>query len=395
MPTSESVRLASIDLLRGVVMVLMALDHARDFFSAGGFDVRDVDDPALFLTRWVTHFCAPVFVFLAGTSAFLYGAGGKTAGEVSRFLLVRGVWLVLLEVTIVRFAWTFSVIPDLVFLQVIWVLGVSMIVLSALIHLPRWAIAGIGVGMIAFHNLLDGVRAEHLGQFGWLWSVMHEPAHLGAAWGVTVYPLYSLIPWVGVMAAGFALGPVMLLGPEARRRRLMGLGVVVTVAFVVLRAANVYGDPAPWLWHDHPVATVLAFVNTEKYPPSALFLAMTLGPALIALATLDSALVSGGGSAGGWLARVFIIFGRAPLFYYVTHLLLLQALAVVYAVILVGGIAPLLDQSSGPVAKPEGYGLGLPGVYTVWMLVVAALYLPCRWFAGVKHRRGNGWVRYL
>lgn len=202
-------RLDSIDLLRGLVMVLMVLDHTRDFFSAGGFNPRDVNDPALFLTRWITHFCAPVFVFLAGSSAFLHGARGRTRVELSRFLLTRGLWLVLLEMTLVRFAWTFSVFPDFMVLQVIWAIGISMIVLSALVHLPRWAIGSIGIGMIVGHNLLDGIEAAQLGQAGWLWIVLHEPALLHPVPGVSLFALYPLVPWGGVMAR-----PAMPLAPS-------------------------------------------------------------------------------------------------------------------------------------------------------------------------------------
>jgi uncharacterized membrane protein len=379
-------RLDSIDLLRGLVMVLMVLDHTRDFFSAGGFNPRDVHDPALFLTRWVTHFCAPVFVFLAGISAFLYGVRGRTAREVSWFLFTRGLWLVLLEVTIVRFAWTFSLFPDVVVLQVIWAIGISMVVLSGLIHLPGWAIGAIGIGMIAGHNLLDGIQAERLSQIGWLWHILHQPAFLHPTSDVSVLALYPLIPWIGVMAAGYALGPVMLLEPAARRRWLLRLGVALTLGFVLLRAANVYGDPAPWVVHDHIRATVLSFVNAEKYPPSALYLAMTLGPALIAMAAFES--------AKGKLARFLVLFGRVPLFYYVAHLLLLHTMAVVFAAAAHGDVAWLFGGL--PIeAKSEGYGLGLPGVYLVWMIVVALLYLPCRWFAEVKRRRSDGWLSYL
>ena len=380
------VRLDAIDLLRGLVMVLMVLDHTRDFFAAGNFNPRDVNDPALFLTRWVTHFCAPVFVFLAGTSAFLYGARGRTVREVSWFLFTRGVLLVLLELTIVRFAWTFSVFPDFVLLQVIWAIGMSMIVLSALIHLPLWAIGVIGVGMIASHNLLDGVLAEQFGQLGWLWNVLHQPALLHPTAKVTVLALYPLIPWIGVMAAGYALGPVMLRDPSSRRRWLVGLGLGVTLSFILLRATNFYGDPAPWTSHEGIVATLLSFVNTEKYPPSALYLAMTLGPALLALAAFEF--------AHGKVAKLLVTFGRVPLFFYIGHLLLLHAMAVTFAAIAHGDVAWLLG---GPpvAAKPAGYGLGLPGVYLVWMIVVAMLYLPCRWFAEVKRRRSDAWLSYF
>jgi uncharacterized membrane protein len=380
-------RLDSIDLLRGLVMVLMALDHTRDFFAAGGFNPRDVHDPALFLTRWVTHFCAPVFVFLAGTSAFFYGARGRTKGEVSRFLFTRGLLLVLLEVTIVRFAWTFSVFPDVVVLQVIWAIGTSMVVLSGLIHLPRWAIGALGIGMIAGHNLLDGIHAEQLGQIGWLWHVLHQPALLHPTSDVSVFALYPLIPWMGVMAAGYALGPVMLLEPASRRRWLVGLGVALTLGFVLLRATNFYGDPAPWVRHDDITATVLSFVNAEKYPPSALYLAMTLGPALIAMAAFAS--------AKGKLARFLVLFGRVPLFYYVAHLLLLHTMAVAFAAAAHGDVAWLFGGL--PIeAKSDDYAaLGLPGVYLVWLIAVALLYLPCRWFAEVKRRRNDGWLSYL
>jgi uncharacterized membrane protein len=387
-PMHRPLRITSIDLLRGVVMVLMALDHTRDFFSVGGLDVRNVHDPMLFLTRWITHFCAPVFVFLAGLSAFLYAAGGRTVHEVSLYLVTRGLWLVLLELTIVRFGWSFSLYPDVILLQVIWAIGVAMIVLAGLIHLPHWAIAAVGIAMILGHNLPDGILAEQLGQLAWVWNILHQRAVFHPAADVRLIVAYPLIPWIGVMAAGFAFGPVMLREPAERRRWLLASGIAVTLGFLLLRASNAYGDPAPWVWHTSVSATVLSFLNTEKYPPSALYLAMTLGPALLALAAFES--------ARGKLAEVFVTFGRVPLFYYIAHLLLLHALAVVFALILEGNIAWLLGglpMQRG--VKPTGYGLDLPGVYLMWMLVVAALYLPCRWFAELKQRRKESWLRYI
>ncbi|HET6522020.1 MAG TPA: hypothetical protein VFG47_19690, partial [Geminicoccaceae bacterium] len=241
------------------------------------------------------------------------------------------------------------------------------------------------IGMIACHNLLDGIQAEQLGRLGWLWSVLHQPVLLHPAPpGVAVFALYPLIPWTGVMAAGYALGPVMLRAD--RRRWLVGLGVGVSLGFVLLRAANVYGDPAPWAPQDGIVATVLSFVNAEKYPPSALYLAMTLGPALVALAAFES--------ARGAVARFLVLFGRVPLFYYVAHILLLHAMAVAFSAAVHGDVAWLFGGL--PIdARPAGYGLGLPGVYLVWMIAVAMLYPPCRWFADVKRRRGDGWLSYL
>ena len=368
-------------------MVVMALDHTRDFFTGGSFNPRDVHDPALFLTRWITHFCAPAFVFLAGTSAFLYGARGRTVREVSRFLFNRGLFLVLLEVTVVRFAWTFSLFPGRVVLQVIWAIGVSMIALAGLIRLPRWAISAIGIVMIAGHNLLDGIRAEQFsGRFDWLWHVLHQPASIHPTSGMTVLALYALIPWIGVMAAGYVLAPVMLLDRVERRRRLIGLGAAVTLGFILLRATNVYLDPTPWAPQGSLGATLLSFVNTEKYPPSTLYLAMTLGPALLALAAFDR--------ARGRLASFFVLFGRVPLFYYITHLLLLHAMAVVFAAVSRGGTAWLFG--APPLGdKPDSTGLALPGVYLVWIIAVALLYLPCRWCAEFKRRHDTAWLSYL
>jgi uncharacterized membrane protein len=379
-------RLDSIDLLRGLVMVVMALDHTRDFFAGGTFNPRDVADPALFLTRWVTHFCAPVFVFLAGIAAFMRGARDGSRGELARFLLTRGLWLVLLELTLVRFAWTFSVYPDFVLLQVIWVIGIAMTALAGLIYLPRWAIATIALVLIGGHNLLDGVDAAQFGELAWLWHVLHQPALLEAGPEVSVFALYAVIPWVGVMAAGYALGPVMLLEPVARRRRLIGLGAAVTLGFVLLRAANLYGDPAPWVAHDSLLASALSFIDAEKYPPSLLYLAMTLGPALLLLAALER--------ARGGLARVLLVFGRVPLFYYLLHILLLHTLAVAFSAATFGDTAWLFG-GLPIIARPEGYGLDLGGVYLAWLVVVALLYLPCAWFAGVRRRQSAAWLSYL
>lgn len=367
-------RLVSIDLLRGAVMVLMALDHARDFFGAGALNPRDVTEPALFLTRWVTHFCAPAFVFLAGVSAFLYGAQGRSTSEVSRFLLTRGLWMIVLEWTIVRFGWTFSLVPSRLVAQVIFAIGVSMLALALLVHLPRWLIAAVGLAMIGGHNMLDGIKAEQFGAAAPIWNLLHQPAMLDLTPGLKFFVLYPLIPWIGVMAAGYAFGPVFRLDRAPRMRWLLGLGAAVTAGFVLLRAANLYGDPAPWGAYDSPLATALSFVNAEKYPPSLLYLAMTLGPSLLLLAAFER--------ARGRLADALATFGRVPLFYYVVHLHALHALAVLYAWWL-AGFGPLLG-------KPDGYGLGLPGIYAVWLAVVLALYPLCGWFADLK-RQGRGW----
>jgi uncharacterized membrane protein len=375
-PEGRQRRIASIDVLRGLVMALMALDHTRDFFSAAGFNPRDVADPALFLTRWVTHFCAPTLILLAGLSAFLYGSG-RSVADTSRFLLVRGLWLMVIEFTLVRLGWTF----DLSLLHdysagVIWVIGASMVALAGLVWLPGWVIAGVAVVMIASHNLVDGIRAEQLGQGGALWYFLHQPGVVRLSDGVSVFVLYPLVPWVGVMAAGYALGPVMRLEPPRRQRLLFGVGAALTFGFVLLRAGNVYGDPAPWSGHGHWLATALSFLNCEKYPPSLLYLLMTLGPALMLLAAFEQ--------ARGRVARVLRVFGQVPFFFYVVHIYVIHALAVAAALAMTGTLE----------ANPD-IGIGLAGIYAVWLLVLALLYPVCRWFAGLKQRGNAWWWRYL
>jgi uncharacterized membrane protein len=383
--TAGRVRLDSIDLLRGLVMVLMALDHTRDFFAAGGPNPRDIADPALFLTRWVTHFCAPTFIFLAGVSAFLYGERGRTVRQVSFFLLTRGLWLILIELTVMRVCWTFSFHVNVFVMQVIWVTGASMVVLAGLVHLPRWAIATIGLAMIAGHNLLDGIDAEDLGHAAWLWTLLHQPGLIEVAPHIKLFVLYNLVPWSGVMAAGYALGPVFRLDPASRRSFLMRTGAAVTAAFIVLRATNLYGDPAAWSMQASVLSTLLSFVDCEKYPPSLLFLMMTLGPALILLALFER--------AHGATAGVITTFGRVPFFFYVVHVAFIHALAVGFAWITVGDIGWTFGSFLSQ--KPVSYGLGLPGVYAVWLCVVAALYPPCRAFAALKQRRREWWWSYL
>jgi uncharacterized membrane protein len=374
-PAAEPGRIVSVDLLRGLVVALMALDHTRDFFATGGFNPRDVTEPALFFTRWVTHFCAPTFVLLAGLSAFLYGRG-RSIAETSRFLLTRGLWLMLLEFTLIKFGWRFEFDFLPLGMGVIFVIGASMVALAALVWLPRLAIASLALIMIAGHNLLDGIGAESFGGKAWLWHVLHERGETTLGGGLKAYVLYPLIPWIGVMAAGYALGPVMQREPEARQRLLYTAGVAITLGFIVLRASNLYGDPASWTVGGNWLETLLSFVNCEKYPPSLLFLMMTLGPALILLAAFEQ--------ARGRVAQVFAVFGQVPFFFYVAHIYLIHALAVVTGFALTGlfAITPRL-------------GFSLPEIYLVWLAVLAMLYPVCRWFAGAKARGSAWWWSYL
>jgi uncharacterized membrane protein len=368
-------RIVSIDVLRGLVMAVMALDHTRDFFGTSGFNPRDVMEPTLFLTRWVTHFCAPTFIFLAGLSAFLYGRGRSTE-ELSRFLLIRGLWLILIDLTLIKFGWRFEVDLYRLSAGVIFVIGASMVALAALIWLPRWAIAGVSLIMIAGHNLFDGVRAEELGGASWAWHLLHEPGLVPLGHGVNLYVLYPLIPWIGVMAAGYLLGPAMQLEERTRQRVLFGLGAAVTLGFIVLRATNLYGDPAPWTPQQTLLSTVLSFLNCEKYPPSLLYLMMTLGPALMLLASFEH--------ARGAFARLLATFGQVPFFYYVVHLYLIHALAVATTFAM-----------TGVLTRTPTIGLGLPGIYFVWLLVLVLLYPICRWFAELKERGSGWWWSYL
>ena len=362
-------------------MILMALDHTRDYFTNLRFPPENLAKatPALFATRWVTHFCAPVFFLLAGVGASLAVSAGKSRREVSWFLLTRGLWLIVLEMTVLQFAWNFSFGFPL-FLLVIWALGWSMILLSLLIFLPRWAIATIAIVMIAGHNLLDPIRPDAFGSLAPLWHFLHVPGFvLGKA--LIGYPL---IPWCGVMALGYALGAIFDWTPEARKKLLVRAGVTMAVAFVVLRCFNLYGNPAPWTVQRSGAMTIASFLNLLKYPPSLMYLLMTLGPALVALALLDN--------VRGRVANAIAVFGRVPMFYYVVHIFVIHILAYIFALIQ-GGRGDFLSLDVG--SFPGWYGTGLPGVYLAWGIVILILYLPCRFFGSLKSRLKDWWIGYL
>lgn len=388
-------RLASVDLLRGLVMVIMALDHTRDFVNAEAMAFRPEDltqtTAAIFLTRWVTHFCAPVFMFCAGLGAFFWldrHHGGTRA--LSRFLWTRGLWLIFLEVTIVNAGFFFNLEYELVLLLVFWALGVSMIALAGLIHLPWRVLAGVSLGMILLHNLADGVTAASYGQSAWIWNVLHQPGVIVAG-GSAILIGYPLVPWIGVMAAGFCFGRVYRLPPDGRSRVLVLLGLALTAAFIVLRAGNVYGDPNPWSMQGTPLFTVLSFLNTTKYPPSLLFLLMTLGPAIALLGWIDVARPSA--------RNPLLVFGRVPLFYFVLHIPLIHAMAIGMTWLRYGA-QPFLFTPPPTLGTPRDvfppdYGWSLGVTYAVWVVAVVALYPICLWFSRLKPRRTEWWVRYL
>lgn len=390
------VRLDSVDVLRGVVMILMALDHTRDYFGNAAADPTNLATTSapLFFTRWVTHFCAPVFFLLTGTGAYLSGRRRSPAG-LARFLLTRGLWLVLLEVTVMRAFWQFNADYRVTLLTVLWALGWSMVALAALVRLPPRVVLAVGVAMIALHDLADALPAAAFGALAPLWTVLHRPGPVLVTPHAFVFAAYPLVPWIGVMAAGYGLGPVFSWAPERRRAVLLRSGVALTLGFVLLRALNGYGDPRPWAAQPSAGLTALSFLNASKYPPSLLFLLMTLGPALVALGALD-----------GWLAgrptprvlRPALVIGRVPLFYYVLHVVLLHALAAVVCAARYGAVhwmfeSPSIDRF--PVTPPPGWPAPLPLVYLAWLTVVVLLYPCCRWYAALKARRTDVWLSYL
>jgi uncharacterized membrane protein len=385
-------RLESIDLLRGVAMILMALDHTRDFLGVPGISPTDLSraSAGLFFTRWITHICAPVFFLLAGTGAGL-ALQRMSRNELSRFLFTRGVWLIFLDVVVVRcFAMQFNFDYHVTLLIVLWALGWSMIALSALVYLPKPIVTTIGVVVIVGHNLLDAVQASGLGWFGPVWTVLHGQGSIFSRDSHVVFVAYPLIPWVGVTALGYGLGQIYDWPRERRRVFLLLLGIRMTAAFAILRGMNVYGDPARWTSQKSAMFTVLSYLNTTKYPPSLFFLLMTLGPAMLLLWAFD-------GETPRWL-RPALVFGRVPLFYFILHLVLIHLLAVLDCYMLYGQVhwmfeSPTLSQY--PFTPPPGWGFSLPVVYLVWAVVVVALYPLCAWFARLKQRRNDAWLSYL
>jgi uncharacterized membrane protein len=378
-------RLDAIDMLRGLVIALMVLDHVRDFFHADAF-VFDPTDPVrttplLYATRWVTHLCAPTFVFLAGVSAYLQGVNGKDRPTLSRFLLTRGLWLVLLEVTIVSFGFSFA-LPFL-FLQVIWAIGVSMVILAGLIWLSPRVVLGVGVVIVAGHGLLGPINAADLGAFGLAWQLALEPGPLPM--GFIPYPA---LPWLGVMCLGYGLGHVFGKPAAERRRTILTLALAAVALFVVMRLLNGYGDPAPWARQDDAVRTLLSFFNVSKYPPSLLYVLITLGISLASMTALES--------LRGFFARVLLAYGRTPLFTYVLHIYVVHCAALLAGVVSgfpASGFVNFIGDPSRLVSAHWGYGL--PVVYVVWLLVLAVLYPLARWFSGVKRRRRDWWLGYL
>ncbi len=388
-------RISSIDLLRGFAIVLMALDHVRDYFHADYFlyDPMDLEQTngALFFTRWITHFCAPVFVFLAGTSAFLVGEK-KTMNELAAFLLKRGLWLMLLETVVINLAWSFNPAYPMFRLQVIWVLGLSMVIMAAVVYLPPKIILAMGLCILFGHNLLDNIHATGNSFLDILWGQLHERKrfNIGNRILATGYPI---LPWLGIMALGYCLGAFYKNGIDAvlRKKYLLLLGASAIALFLLLRGINQYGDMSPWVVQFSPVLTICSFLNVTKYPPSLLYSLITLGPALILLALLEKPL--------NRVGRIVIIFGRVPLFFYILHLYLIHGLATI-AVVLSGRpwthMISITNFNARDSPWLKGYGLTLWQTYLIWVLVVAVLYPICKWYDQYKTRhKEKWWLSYL
>jgi len=380
-------RLESIDVVRGVIMILMALDHTRDFFGVPGQNPTNLAQAsaALFLTRWVTHFCAPVFFLLTGTGAYL-SLRRKSPSELSQFLFTRGLWLIFLELVLARcLVYQFNVDYRLTMLLVLWALGWAMITLSVLARFPASVAAVFGVVLILGHNALDGVKSVNP-----FWSILHVPGAILNSQGHVAFVSYPLIPWIGVTAAGYGLGQIYRCDTRRRREFLLRLGLAACLAFVVIRGLNGYGDPARWTERQSAAITVLSFLNTTKYPPSLLFLLMTLGPVLLLLRALDRGIPQA--------VRPALVLGRVPLFYYLLHFLLIHLFAVATCYVRYGSAHWMFESPDVvhyPFSAPPGWGYSLPIVYGVWALVVATTYPLCAAFAAVKQRRNDWWLGYL
>lgn len=389
-------RILSIDILRGTIMAIMALDHVRDYFHKGLPEPMDLDHttPALFFTRWITHYCAPIFVLLSGLSAYLSGIR-RGRKELGLFLVKRGLWLLLIEITVVTFGWTFKPHYPAIILQVIWAIGLSMVVLGLLSQLPWAAVLTIALIIICGHNLMDTWQVDRSEPVTrWLWDALHHgsfPPYVDAH-GVPHVPrfivIYPVLPWLGIMSLGYCLGRLYEPGFDTERRKniLWQAGVGMIATFIVLRYLNIYGDPRPWKPQATALFSLFDMLHVQKYPPSLLFTCMTIGPGLLFLSFSER--------WQGRLANIVTVFGRVPFFYYILHIYTIHLLAV--ALFYISGFTNA-DIGKGFMFnfRPSEMGFSLAGVYAVWLLVLLFLYFPCRWYNKLKSRRSDWWLSYV
>ncbi len=388
-------RIPSIDLLRGLVMIIMALDHTRDFFHTEAWTDDPLNmattTPALFFTRWITHFCAPIFVFLAGTSTWLQGLR-KSKKELSVFLIKRGFWLILIEIFVMNFAFSFDIHFSLIALQTIWSIGISMIILGLMIWLPLTVILITGLVIVLGHNILDFFEKGQMASPGVWYDLLHHPGfhHL---WGNhNLLILYPFLPWAGLMMLGYCFGKIIGDTDESQRKKvLIALGTRIILFFIVLRATNVYGDPDHWSSQKNIIFNILSFINTHKYPPSLLYMCMTIGPGILFLAFFSN--------AGNRLSKIISVYGRVPFFYYILHFYLIHLLCMILFFARGHSFAQGMNDHGGGflpnfIIPGEGYNLWI--VYLIWFCVVASLYPLCKWYDKYKsNHREKKWLSYL
>ncbi|MBC2845632.1 DUF1624 domain-containing protein [Winogradskyella flava] len=396
MSSIKSARIESIDILRGLVMVIMALDHARDYTNTGYMFVDPTNlqttTPFLFFTRWITHFCAPVFVFLAGTSAFLYGSKKKSKNSLAKFLFTRGLWLVFIELTVVNFSWTFDISLSVHIFQVIWAIGICMMILAALIYLPKKVLLALGILILLGHNLLDGITQQGTEPLSILWYYIHQFNFQVINDGQGMLAIaYPFLPWLGIMILGYCFGHFYQSGfdKKIRKKWLLKLGLGAIILFFILRFVNAYGDLKPWETQDSFMYTILSFFNTTKYPPSLIYTLMTIGPALLFLYGIES--------IKNRMTNVLVVFGRVPFFYYIIHLYLIHLIGMI-------GLAILGENSQELILTVDrfksGYlfniGFDLWVTYVVWAIVIVILYPICKKYMIYKlNNKDKWWLSYL
>lgn len=387
-------RVYSIDVLRGLVMIIMALDHVRDFFHQPALSSDPLDPqtsyPALYFTRWVTHFCAPIFVFLSGMSVHLMNTR-KTKAEMSRFLLTRGLWLILIEVTVVSFGLTFNPAMNVMILQVIWAIGISFVILAALVYLPWKAILALGLLITFSHNILDFWESQP----GFKAPLLWEFAHFAQFTFVPLFPghgliiIYPFLPWTGIMLMGYGIGRIFMPDVTVQKRKqvLVTTGLAMIGVFFILRAVNMYGDPRPWQPFTTLQATIFSFMNVAKYPPSLLYTCITIGPGLLALAAFEY--------SRGRFAQICRVYGSVPFFYYVLHFYAIHLLCMILFFIHGYGAGDIVNPNAPFLFRPNDFGYSLPVAYLIWIVLVAALYKPCKWYSEYKRTHRKWWLSYL
>jgi len=389
-PQIKKERFEALDMLRGLTMVIMALDHSRDFFSLGFVLSSPLDlsvtNMAVFLTRWITHFAAPVFMFLAGIGLY-FASARRTKNELAFLAFSRGLWLIFLELTIVGFFWSFS--ADFYYkpkVAVLFAIGISMVAMAGLIYLPKWTIAIIAVTMILGHNALDLISPEAFGAYSWVWHLLHVPGSFFVG-SFEIQVVYPFIPWIGVMAFGYVIGPIVKMPRNDRKRTFLLFGIMLIILATLLRLFNIYGDSSLWSVQHKIEFTIMSFLNFTKYPPSLIYLAYMLGSAMVLMSLLDRQLPK-------WLNPLQVL-GRVPFLFYVLHIPILHLGGVLLALSVFGNADWLFQSPLGPTPESFSYGYDLLPTYIAWIAVTWMIYYICRWFAEIKSRRKDWWLSYL